>query len=67
MRENYDLIYPYITPEGKIPLQDVTSEMIYNYDICAKSIVRDTGKGILTEDLPQIFDKFFSHKRLNDI
>ncbi len=29
-------------------------------------IVRDTGKGILTEDLPQIFDKFFSHKRLSD-
>jgi aspartyl/asparaginyl-tRNA synthetase len=44
MRENYDLIYPYLTPEGKVPLKDVTSEMIYNYDICAKSIVRATGK-----------------------
>ncbi|MCP4198549.1 MAG: hypothetical protein GY762_15495 [Proteobacteria bacterium] len=44
MRENYDLIYPYLTPDGKVPLADVTSPMIYNYDICAKSIIRDTGK-----------------------
>ncbi len=44
LRENYDLIYPYLTPEGKTPLSQVTSDMIYNYDICAKSIIRDTGK-----------------------
>ncbi len=44
MRENYDLIYPYLTPDGKVPLSEVTSPMIYNYDICAKSIIRDTGK-----------------------
>lgn len=44
LRENYDLIYPYLTREGKIPLPSVTSDMIYNYDICAKSIIRDTGK-----------------------
>ena len=44
LRENYDLIYPYLRPEGKITLSEVTSEMIYNYDICAKSIARDTGK-----------------------
>ena len=44
LRENYDLVYPYLTPEGKTPLSEVSSDMIYNYDICAKSIVRDTGK-----------------------
>ncbi|MDY7037270.1 MAG: amino acid--tRNA ligase-related protein [Thermodesulfobacteriota bacterium] len=44
LRENYDLVYPYLRAEGKIPLSDVTSDMIYNYDICAKSTIRDTGK-----------------------
>jgi hypothetical protein len=44
LRENYDLVYPYLAPEGKIPLSRITSDMIYNYDICAKSIIRDTGK-----------------------
>ncbi len=44
LRENYDLVYPYLRPEGKVSLSEVTSDMIYNYDICAKSIVRDTGK-----------------------
>ncbi|MFO8164937.1 MAG: hypothetical protein R6T98_10455, partial [Desulfatiglandales bacterium] len=43
-RENYDLIYPYLTPEGKIESSVVTSDMVYNYDICAKSIIRDTGE-----------------------
>jgi aspartyl/asparaginyl-tRNA synthetase len=44
LRENYDLIYPYLRPEGKIPLSEVTSDMIFNYDVCAKGIIRDTGK-----------------------
>ena len=44
LRENYDLVYPYLRPEGKISLSDITSDMIYNYDMCAKSIIRDTGK-----------------------
>ncbi|MBC8459034.1 MAG: hypothetical protein H8D67_13655 [Deltaproteobacteria bacterium] len=43
-RENYDLIYPYLKPDGKIQLSEVTSEMVYNYDMCAKSIIRDTGE-----------------------
>ena len=44
MRENYDLIYPYLKPDGsKIPIADFTSDMIYNYDMCAQSIQRDTG------------------------
>ncbi len=44
LRENYDLVYPYLKPEGKVSLSEVSSDMIYNYDICAKSIIRDTGK-----------------------
>jgi len=43
-RENYDLIYPYLKPGGKTMLSDVTSDMVYNYDIYAKSILRDTGE-----------------------
>jgi aspartyl/asparaginyl-tRNA synthetase len=45
MRENYDLIYPYIKPDGtKIPISSFTSDMIYNYDICARAKSRSTGK-----------------------
>ena len=44
LRENYDLVYPYLRPEGKVSLAEVHSDMIYNYDVCAKSIIRDTGK-----------------------
>jgi aspartyl/asparaginyl-tRNA synthetase len=43
-RENYDLIYPYLKPEGKVLLSEVTSDMVYNYDMCAKSIDRNTGE-----------------------
>ena len=43
-RENYDLIYPYLKPDGKITAGEVTSDMVYNYDICAKSIDRNTGE-----------------------
>lgn len=44
LRENYDLVYPYLRPEGKVSLSEVTSGCIYNYDICAKSVRRDTGQ-----------------------
>ena len=44
LRENYDLVYPYLRPDGKSSLSEVTSDMIYNYDLCAKSIMRDTEK-----------------------
>lgn len=43
-RENYDLIYPYLLPKGKVKREEISSEMVYNYDICGKSIVRKTGK-----------------------
>jgi len=43
MRENYDLIYPYLLPDGgRVPLDAFSSDMIYNYDICAKSLLRDS-------------------------
>ncbi|MBW2001143.1 MAG: hypothetical protein JRI30_01335, partial [Deltaproteobacteria bacterium] len=31
-------------PDGKITAGEVTSDMVYNYDLCAKSIIRDTGE-----------------------
>ncbi len=38
MRENYDLIYPYLKPDGgKFPLSEFDSERIYNYDLCIRS------------------------------
>jgi asparaginyl-tRNA synthetase len=43
MRENYDLIYPYLQPDGsKLPLKAYNSDMIYNYDLCAKPLQRAT-------------------------
>jgi len=45
MRENYDLIYPYLLENGKkIPLSEFKSDMIFNYDICAKSLNRKSNK-----------------------
>lgn len=45
LRENYDLIYPYLKPDGsKTPLANFTSDMVYNYDMCAQSIQRKTRK-----------------------
>lgn len=44
LRENYDLVYPYLTPDGKINPSEITSDNIYNYDLCVKSIIRDKGK-----------------------
>ena len=34
LRENYDLVYPYILKDGsKVKKEEITSRMIYNYDI----------------------------------
>ena len=45
MRENYDLIYPYLKQDGsKVDLSSVSSANIFNYDIIAKSIDAKTGK-----------------------
>jgi aspartyl/asparaginyl-tRNA synthetase len=41
MRENYDLIYPYLKADGgKAPLSEFGSDRIYNYDLCAQSLSR---------------------------
>ncbi len=47
LRENYDLVYPYLLPGGKktdMQSKSIPSENIFNYDICAKSIDLTTGK-----------------------
>lgn len=37
MRENYDLIYPYLRPDGtRRSIQDFTSRQIFNYDLVVK-------------------------------
>jgi asparaginyl-tRNA synthetase len=42
LRENYDLIYPYLRADGSKPLlSSYTSDMIYNYDICAQAHLRN--------------------------
>jgi aspartyl/asparaginyl-tRNA synthetase len=41
LRENYDLIYPYLKADGsKVSLSEFTSSQIYNYDLCAQSLQR---------------------------
>ena len=45
MRENYDLVYPYLGADGtKVHIPEVKSENIFNYDILAKSIDSKTGR-----------------------
>ena len=46
----------YTPPQGRVTLEAVRRE--------GQSflIVRDTGKGIVAEELPKIFDKFFTHQ-----
>ena len=45
LRENYDLIYPYLKPDGsKVPLAEFSSNQIYNYDLCAQSLRRRDNK-----------------------
>lgn len=45
LRENYDLVYPYLLPHGKkIDVRNIQSPSVFNYDIAAKSIDAKTGK-----------------------
>ncbi len=45
LRENYDLVYPYLLPHNKkVDMKKINSPNIFNYDICAKSIDAKSGK-----------------------
>ncbi|MDY6968253.1 MAG: amino acid--tRNA ligase-related protein [Spirochaetota bacterium] len=45
LRENYDLVYPYLKADGsKVDLKSVSSSNIFNYDILAKTIDAKTNK-----------------------
>ncbi|MBN1525707.1 MAG: hypothetical protein JW904_14615 [Spirochaetales bacterium] len=51
-RENYDLVYPYLLPDGKkVDIKSVDSPSIYNYDIVAKSINKKTGNHTLGREI----------------
>ena len=44
-RENYDLVYPYLSSDGtKLDPSKASSDNIFNFDIAAKSIDAKTGK-----------------------
>ncbi len=52
LRENYDLVYPYLLPhEKKVDMQKISSADIFNYDICAKSIDANTGKHTTAKEI----------------
>jgi len=62
MRENYDLIYPYLRRDGsRRPIQEFTSREIFNYDLCVKgrqldgtfSAAKEVLSGGLREWLPE--------------
>jgi len=42
LRENYDLVYPYLRPDGsRVALSEAGSDTIYNYDLCARALRAD--------------------------
>lgn len=44
LRENYDLVYPYLARDGSRPDPSaIPSRDIYNYDLCVKSVIRSSG------------------------
>jgi aspartyl/asparaginyl-tRNA synthetase len=52
MRENYDLVYPYLKADGsKSDLSNTGSANIFNYDILAKSIDAKTGKHTVAREI----------------
>jgi aspartyl/asparaginyl-tRNA synthetase len=52
MRENYDLVYPYLKADGsKSDLSNIQSANIFNYDILAKSIDAKTGKHSVAREI----------------
>ncbi|MCE5256530.1 MAG: hypothetical protein LLF89_06755 [Spirochaetaceae bacterium] len=46
MRENYDLVYPFLGRDGSVPSHSaISSRQIYNYDLCASALYPDGGRG----------------------
>lgn len=46
LRENYDLVYPFLGRDGSVrPRGLVSSRQIYNYDLCAQAAYPDGGRG----------------------
>jgi asparaginyl-tRNA synthetase len=41
VRENYDLVYPYLRRDGKRERGSIGSREVYNYDLCAKALRAD--------------------------
>ncbi|MDH7484528.1 MAG: hypothetical protein QHH01_07865, partial [Spirochaetales bacterium] len=42
LRENYDLVYPFLSKSGDIPSRaSISSRQIYNYDLCAAPLYKD--------------------------
>lgn len=42
LRENYDLVYPYLRADGSKPVRgEIPSRSVYNYDLCAASRMLD--------------------------
>jgi len=52
LRENYDLVYPYLSREGKRPAKEsIRSRQVFNYDLCAAPLYLDGTLGSAYEVL----------------
>jgi asparaginyl-tRNA synthetase len=52
LRENYDLVYPYLARDGKRPAKGtISSRQVYNYDLCAAPLYPDGTLGSAYEVL----------------
>lgn len=52
LRENYDLVYPYLARDGKRPAKGtISSRQVYNYDLCSAPLYPDGTLGSAYEVL----------------
>jgi asparaginyl-tRNA synthetase len=52
LRENYDLVYPYLSRDGKRPARgSISSRQVFNYDLCAAPLYTDGTLGSAYEVL----------------
>jgi asparaginyl-tRNA synthetase len=46
LRENYDLVYPYLSRDGRRPSKkEISPRQVFNYDLCAAPLYRDGSLG----------------------